>query len=1598
MAKRSASGIARRATVFSSKGGSVVSASQDQTVRVCDISGLRKSTPNSAPGGTFDTFDTFSTVKYVLEGHDCGVNYATFHPTLPLIVSAADDRQIKIWRMSDTKAWEVDACRGHFNNVSTALFHPKHELIVSCGEDKTVRVWDLTKRSAVQTFRRENDRFWTLAAHPELNLFAAGHDNGLIVFKLERERPAFAVHDDSVFYVRDKYVRSYDINTGSDLGLLSRAVVLTISSDNGLFELTALPKDAVGEVKDSSTDGKRGSGHAAIFVARNRFAVLNKTTQLIEVRDLQNSIVKSIKPPVQTNEIFYGGTASLILSSATSVLLYDIQQQKKLAENTTPPVKYVVWSPDGTLVALLSKHTITIANKNFSQHTLIHETIRIKSGAWDDSGVFIYSMLNHIKYCLAQGDHGVICTLDNPVYLTRVKGKTVHCLDRSARPRTITIDPTEYRFKLALLRNNHEEMLHVIRTSNLLGQSIIAYLQQKGFPEIALHFVQDKNTRFDLAIECGNIEVASEMARALDRPECWERLAQQALKQGNHKIVEKAFQQTKNFDRLSFLYLATGSADKLLKMQKIADSRGDPKSRLHNALYSGDILGRIAVLRDVGLHPLAYLTAKTNGLDDIALQILEAAGLTEADVDDIPAFGPSTLRPPPVVTPIENLTWPSVLIGDSFWDRALANGHLEDGAPAPYMNGHDTTGATASSALDEWAKEEEEEEEAEVEEDAWDLAPDADELEPEEEEEEELPEDEVELGAGAAPGISETELWMRNSPFAGDHIAAGSFDTAMQLLSRQFGVVNFVHLKPLFLSTYRSAHVYLSPLASLPPLQLHLRRNPQESSSSRVLPVAVKTLAALRAEITEGCRLLSGAKLPEAQDTFRSVLRELLLIPIASDGDANLWRDMVTMSKEYILSVSLEVERRRVTKDELDNARLSLDSELAAYFTHLPLDIGVFAKANIHPRKKARQARGSGGEGEGEGEGDGDGDGDGEGEGEGGGDEGSPDSGSELDIRMESPSPPARPKPKPAYRRLKNPEPDTRKGDAPLTEEEQHIAQAIAPKGKAKEKPASKKSVVIESPEASEQENVSVRSGSAEKEDRSRQGGKGKDVVRGKKKAYVEISVTRGKNTSKSKIVASSSEDEQDDDDKVDELESSDDDGGSRFSVQGADEDGVDDSDDVVEISTKDVKKHRKGKGSQVKARARVKAADLPIDIRPLVTAAQNFLRLRLALKNAWTSDSSVASSRLLDNMQLVVTALKEARDMRDKDGKRVKSMRVTYNEVQDKKGHEGDTLRKNVQTVVWTVASQFRFDVKKKAKSVVEHAYGLNSLSVQQRISLAQWLLKTHLMKVKGGKREIPNFVFSDMRIIWNAKDKLDKEKCSVKSELLFRHPAISEIIVQQWFQGHATGVPVDRFSAVPDNLIALVCNSIDAALSEIAFGNQVVFTNRAFAPKWDDLMSILEATQKNVPDYYADMKKQLWARISSRIEGDDEEDSDQDDGEDFVKWTKLQDMVLEAPTAPSSSNTGPVSSSSTAAKPSSAGKPTSSKGRTSGAQASSSKTVLPAEPGVSSDGEQAGTEGQEREYMPDTLMSSRADIATHSCLNSKGTTAHLSSLWALT
>ena len=71
----------------------------------------------------------------------------------------------------------------------------------------------------------------------------------------------------------------------------------------------------------------------------------------------------------------------------------------------------------------------------------VHETIRVKSAAWDDTGVLVYTTLNHIKYCLPNGDSGIIRTLEVPVYITRISGSSLHCLDRDGKTRQIQVTP-----------------------------------------------------------------------------------------------------------------------------------------------------------------------------------------------------------------------------------------------------------------------------------------------------------------------------------------------------------------------------------------------------------------------------------------------------------------------------------------------------------------------------------------------------------------------------------------------------------------------------------------------------------------------------------------------------------------------------------------------------------------------------------------------------------------------------------------------------------------------------------------------------------------------------------------------------------------------------------------------------------------------------------------------------------------------------------------------------------------------------------------------------------------------------------------------------
>lgn len=465
-------------------------------------------------------------------------------------------------------------------------------------------------------------------------------------------------------------------------------------------------------------------------------------------------------------------------------------------------------------------------------------------------------------------------------------------------------------------------MLQIIKTSSLVGQSIISYLQKKGYPEIALQFVQDPQTRFDLALECGNLEVAVEMARELDRPNYWSRLSAEALAHGNHQTVEMTYQKQRNFDKLSFLYLTTGDQEKLSRMAKIAEHRGDFTSRFQNAIYRGDVEDRIQMFKEVDQYPLAYLAAKANGLTEEAESILEACGLTEDQIT-LPSLEGSLQVPRPIV-PTFKSNWPVKAAGHSSFEKALLGevgaADEEAGADAFEVEEDDEEAVLAKDTLDD------EEEDAS----GWDMGDDIN----VEEEVDFVNVESTEAGAGS----SEADIWARNSPLAADHVAAGSFETAMQLLNRQVGAVQFAPLKDRFLEIFKASKTYLPASVGLPPLVNYVRRTTEEEDIRKVLPFIPRDLETIASvDLQEGYAAMRSNKLEDGVKTFKRILHNVLVNTVSSEAEVEEAKKIISTAREYVLAMSIELERRKLSTDTPEGLKRSL--ELSAYFTIPKLEV-----------------------------------------------------------------------------------------------------------------------------------------------------------------------------------------------------------------------------------------------------------------------------------------------------------------------------------------------------------------------------------------------------------------------------------------------------------------------------------------------------------------------------------------------------------------------------------------------------------------------------------------------------------------------------------
>lgn len=320
------------------------------------------------------------------------------------------------------------------------------------------------------------------------------------------------------------------------------------------------------------------------------------------------------------------------------------------------------------------------------------------------------------------------------------------------------------------------------------------------------------------------------------------------------------------------------------------------------------------------------MTAKAHGLDEVCQSILEASGLTE-DRINLPTVG-QPLRPLKPIVPTFKANWPVKAASHSFFEKALLGevGGADDEI-VPAANGFDHADgvdeAEANGGNDQLGEDEEDAA-------GWDMGDDIN----VEAESEFVNVDSAEAGAGS----SEADIWARNSPIAADHIAGGSFETAMQLLNRQVGAVNFAPLKPRFLEIYQASKTYLPASAGLPPLVNYVRRTVDETDPRKVLPIIPRDLESIASvDLQEGYAAMRSNKLDDGIKAFKRILHSLLVNSVSTQQQVNEAKKIISTAAEYATAMALELERRSIDPKGEENLKRSL--ELSAYFTIPKLEV-----------------------------------------------------------------------------------------------------------------------------------------------------------------------------------------------------------------------------------------------------------------------------------------------------------------------------------------------------------------------------------------------------------------------------------------------------------------------------------------------------------------------------------------------------------------------------------------------------------------------------------------------------------------------------------
>ncbi|KAJ6227520.1 coatomer subunit alpha [Anaeramoeba flamelloides] len=933
----------------------------------------------------FNMFQMFDIIpKFVLEHHEDGINWGCFHPTQSLIASASDDHTIKIWQISEEKAWLVTTLSGHTDSVASVVFdHFDKDTLISNSEDGTMKIWSLSKQKCIKTIHDISpDKFWCLAHHPTAPLYACGHDNGTILFKLRKTKTPIVETKNGVVYISDMVIKEFNLKnheTTTLLNLKKRSSFsfvdqLSVSSKSDAYALISEENFEV-FYKANYGDTKYlkyvGTGKDLFFLSPTRVVFLSEEGN-ISIKQLNEEKRIRIFKQKETlySRIFssYPGTILVYYSGKLGIL--DLEQKIIAKKITVEELKNVVWSKDKQYLALVCKREIVICNRKLKKMTSIEENQKkIKSARWGNINAIFYTTKSQLKYLLLNGESGTVKTLENsPCFIGKIHNNNIIYFDQNQKMYVTKIKSNDYLLKIALEEKKTGQINKLMKETKFPGHSMARYLKNKGYPNIALPLVKDPKIKFDLAILSNDLEVAFSLAKRLDNEIYWKRLATVAMKNGNIDLVEKCYQRSKDFGKLSFLYLISGNTENLNKIYKICQNKNLPNLIFQNSLFLNSIEERIEMLIQNGRTSLAYLLANNNGLLELAEKIKnEYLNNDEKKIQNLLKFQEQKkqesnllLTPTPIIKNTNNdknknqnqNNWPLLRIEreskiNLSMDSNLNEQTIEKAQGGWGMDGMDNLDDLQFGLDFEVSNNNNNDNDDDNTEEpqgggggGWDTDLNLENLIPEDELKElnsSLTKNKETSGFGndlfipPRHGKSHSEKLLETSEIPVEFIASGQFDIAMKLLNRQIGITNFKPLKDIFLKIYLSSNNTLKHFPLIKSISNPIIKKNKKKTMRTISPTDLEFLENDLLQNAYGAASKGNFSL--ALENFRNILFLIPFLIIEKREEQQHVYQLIKICKEYINGFSLEMERKKV-QNEKSQIRLL---EMAAYFTHCEL-------------------------------------------------------------------------------------------------------------------------------------------------------------------------------------------------------------------------------------------------------------------------------------------------------------------------------------------------------------------------------------------------------------------------------------------------------------------------------------------------------------------------------------------------------------------------------------------------------------------------------------------------------------------------------------